>query len=311
MGGTNVTRLYLLFGSRRVAVLFATALFLLFCGGAGTAAAAAPPAGRSGGPVFFIGGIPDQNVSALARRFGLLADYLSRETGLRVEYVPPVSYAALVSAFGRGDVHLAWFGGLTAVQAMAAVPGSEAIAQRPRDAQFHSVFIVQAGLPVSRLKDLRGLSFTFGSESSTSGHLMPRYYLLQAGIDPETDFYGLPNYSGSHDKTIKLVESGAYQAGALNEAVWEARVHEGAVDTSKVRAFYTTPPYYDYNWTIRAGVDGVFGPGTKEKVRRALLSLGPAEQEILDLFYTDRFIETRNENYEAIRQVAEQIGILR
>ncbi|HEY8450192.1 MAG TPA: putative selenate ABC transporter substrate-binding protein [Bacillota bacterium] len=289
------------------------------CGGAmpqGSSQGAEPQAGAAGEqpadaqPVFAISGIPDQDVSILSRRFGLVAEYLEQATGLNVQYVPAADYAAVVTGFERGDIHLAWFGGLTAVQAIAAVPGSEAVAQRPRDAEFHSVFIVQADLPVDELPDLKGLTFTFGSESSTSGHLMPRYFLLQAGIDPERDFATV-EYSGSHDTTIKLVEAGTYQSGALNEAVWEDRLEAGQVDTEKVRAFYRTPAYYDYNWTIRAGVDEVFGPGTKERVVEALLAIGPEQKELLELFQTDRFMPTRNENYEAIRTVAEQLGIIR
>lgn len=260
---------------------------------------------------FYIGGIPDQDVSVLSRRFGLVAEYLSEQLGFAVEYVPSIDYAALVTAFRRGEIHLAWFGGLTGVQALSVAPGSEAVAQRPIDQEFHSVFIVQAGLDVESLSDLTGLSFTFGSESSTSGHLMPRYFLTEAGIDPERDFFGLPNYSGSHDRTIALVEAGAFQAGVVNEAVWKSRLESGQVDTEKVRAFYVTPPYYDYHWTVNRNVDSLFGAGTKERVRQALLAMGPEQKEILDLFQTDRFIPTRNENYEAIRQVARELGILR
>lgn len=262
-------------------------------------------------PVLRIGAIPDQDVSVLSRTFNGTAEYLSQATGLRVEYVPSTDYAALVTAFERGDIHLAWFGGLTGVQAVAAVPGSTAIAQRPRDAEFQSVFIIQPGLPAQSIRDLKGLTFTFGSESSTSGHLMPRYFMIQAGIDPDRDLAGPPNYSGSHDKTIKLVESGAFQAGALNIAVWESRVEAGEVDLDKVRVLEITEPYYDYHWVAHANIDAIFGEGTQQRIQEALLSMGPEQQEILDLFATDRFIPTRNENYEAIRQVAEQLGILR
>lgn len=295
------------------ALLVATGLLLVAgCGSSNPAPTRrAGEAAATARPVFRIGAIPDQNVSALRRQFGAMAGYLSTALDLPVEYVPAADYTAVVTAFERGDIDLAWFGGLTAVQAIAAVPGSEAIAQRPRDEQFHSVFVVQADLPVHGLQDLRGRTFTFGSESSTSGHLMPRYYLLQAGVDPDRDFAAPPNFSGSHDKTYKLVESGAYQAGALNEAVWEAAVKEGKVDTRKVRVFYTTPPFHDYNWTIRAGVDEKFGPGTKARVRQALLAMGPEQKDILDLFATDRFVETKNENYEPIRRVAEQVGIIK
>jgi phosphonate transport system substrate-binding protein len=256
-----------------------------------------------------IGAIPDQDVSVLSRSMGEVADYLSAETGLEVEYVPSVDYAALVTAFERGEIQLAWFGGLTGVQARSLVPDAEAIAQRPRDEEFHSVFIAQKELGLTSLSDLKGKSFTFGSESSTSGHLMPRYYLMEEGIDADTDLNGKPSYSGSHDKTYKLVESGAYQAGALNEAVWEAAVAEGKVDMSKVEVFYTTPAYFDYHWTINT-LEG-YDKNVKQKITDALLSMDSEQQTILDLFQTDQFIETKNENYKAIEKVAKQIGIIK
>lgn len=260
--------------------------------------------------VFKIGAIPDQNASVLNRSMDGVAKYLSEKTGLKVEYVPTVDYAALVTAFERGDISLAWFGGLTGVQARSLVPDAEAIAQRPRDAEFHSIFITQKDLDINSLKDLKGHSFTFGSESSTSGHLMPRYFITQAGIRPEKDFDGQPNYSGSHDKTYKLIESGTFQAGALNEAVWEDAVEQGKVDLNKVKVFYTTPSYYDYHWTINP-VDQSFGEGTKKKVTEALLSMGEEEKEILDLFQTDKFIKTKNENYKAIEEVAKNLHMIK
>jgi len=256
--------------------------------------------------------IPDQDVARLVRMNGLVAEYLSEKLGIKVEYVPSVYYAAVVTAFEKSDIQLAWFGGLTGVQARLAAPGAEAIAQRQRDAQFHSVFIVQRGLPVEKLGDLIGLTFTFGSESSTSGHLMPRYFLVQAGIDPEKDFQGGSNYSGSHDTTWKLVESGAFQAGALSEAVWEKAIREDRVDLSKVRLFYTTAPYYDYSWVIRGDVDQTLGAGAKEGIKEALLSMqnDPLGKEILELYAAERFIETENENYNAIEEVARELGLV-
>lgn len=260
--------------------------------------------------VFKIGAIPDQNASELARSMDLMAQYLEEQTGLKVEYVPSVDYAALVTGFERGEIHLAWFGGLTGVQARNLVEEAEAIAQRPRDEEFHSVFIAQKDLNLKGIEDIKGHSFTFGSESSTSGHLMPRFYLMENGIKAEEDLDGAPNYSGSHDKTYKLVESGTFQTGALNEAVWETAVEEGNVDVNKVDVFYTTPAYYDYNWTINS-VDEVFGEGTKEKVRTSLLNMGTEQKEILDLFATDKFIEASNENYSSIETVAKELGIIK
>ncbi|WML44818.1 putative selenate ABC transporter substrate-binding protein [Neobacillus sp. PS3-40] len=261
--------------------------------------------------VLKIGAIPDQNATDLGHGMEAVAKYLSDKTGLKVEFVPSVDYAALVTAFQRGEIQLAWFGGLTSVQAISVAPGSESIAQRPRDAEFHSVFITQKASTINKLEDLKGQSFTFGSESSTSGHLMPRYYLMEAGIDPNKDFDGKPNFSGSHDTTYKLVESGAFKAGALNEAVWQEAVKDKKVDVNKVRVFYTTPSFYDYNWTINNNVDDVFGKGTKKNVKDALLSITTKQKDITDFFQTDKFVETNNANYDKIQKVAKELKIIK
>ncbi len=190
-------------------------------------------------PVLKVGGIPDQDAARLARRYQVFTDYLSRELDVRVQYVPSLDYAAVVTAFGMGELQLAFFGGFTGVQARLQAPGARAIAQREHDAQFHSRFIVRADLAIDSLEDLKAQAshrtLTFGSESSTSGHLMPRHFLLQAGIDADKDFRSLPNFAGSHDLTWQLVESGAFDVGALNEDVWERAVREGRVDPSQVR----------------------------------------------------------------------------
>ena len=247
-----------------------------------------------GEKTLYIAGIPDQDISVLEARFDKLANYLSEETGLNVRYLPSVDYAAVVIGFRQGDIHLAWYGGLTGVQARLAAPGAQALAQREEDAAFHSVFIAQKSLGIKSLEDLKGRRVTFGSESSTSGNLMPRSFLAQVGIDPEDDFSAV-NYSGSHDKTWK-------------------RVEDGSVDTSKVEAFYTTPPYFDYHWVASGGLDEEFGEGATERLLKALLALSSAdgglEQEIMAAFDSARFISTNNENYTDIEQVARDLGII-
>ena len=267
-------------------------------------------------PVLKVGGIPDQDASRLVRRYEIFADYLSDRLGVEVEYVPTVDYPAVVTAFSQGGLDLAFFGGLTGVQARLRSPGSQVIAQREQDARFHTKFIARANLPIGSLEGLKGLAsgltLTFGSENSTSGHLMPRHFMSQAGIDPDNDFRSLPNYSGSHDLTWKLVESGSFDVGVLNEDVWDRAVGERRVDLEKVRAFYTTPDYFDYNWTVNPNIELQFGQGFTGKLTDALLALDPVEHgEILDLFNTSRFIASHDDNYAEIETVARNLGIIR
>jgi phosphonate transport system substrate-binding protein len=262
------------------------------------------------------GAIPDQDPEKLQRLYDKLANYLETELGVPVEYKPVTDYAAAVTAFRVGDLDLVWFGGLTGVQARSQVEGAEAIAQRDIDAEFTSVFIANknSGLQpiqdIQELSKLKGSTFTFGSESSTSGRLMPQYYLEQAGVTPE-DFQGEVGFSGSHDTTIQLVEAGSYQAGALNSQVWKSRVEAGDVDLNKVDVIWETPTYYDYHWVIHPDAKSRYGEDFSQKVQAALLKLdpnNPEHKEILDLFGADKFISTENSNYAQIEEVGRQIG---
>ena len=265
---------------------------------------------------FTTGAIPDQDPEKLQRLYRKLANYLEAELKVPVEYKPVTNYTAAVSAFRVGDLDLVWFGGLTGVQARLQVEGAEAIAQRDIDAQFHSVFIAnkKSGIKplddINGLKVLRGQTFTFGSESSTSGRLMPQYFLEQANVKLE-DFKGEVGFSGSHDKTIKLVEAGTYQVGVLNEQVWKSRLESGEVNQSKVEVIWQTPAYYDYHWVINPSVKKRYGSDFVQQVQNALLKLDPnvpEHKEILDLFGATKFIPTENANYSQIEAVGRKIG---
>lgn len=262
------------------------------------------------------GAIPDQDPEKLQRQYSKLATYLEKELGVPVEYKPVVDYAAAVTAFRVGDLDLVWFGGLTGVQARLQVPGAEAIAQRDVDENFHSVFIANknSGLtPVKNLADLqqlKGHTFTFGSESSTSGRLMPQHFLQQAGLKLE-DFQGEVGFAGDHDKTIKLVEAGSYNAGAVNQKVWLERVKANEVDLSKVEVIWRTPAYYDYHWVINPQVEQRYGEDFNKKVQAAFLKLDPKvpeQKEILDLLQANKFISTENSNYDEIEKIGREIG---
>jgi phosphonate transport system substrate-binding protein len=252
--------------------------------------------------------IPDESPTELARKAAPLMKYLETKLGMKVEFTPVTDYAAAVEALANRKVDLAWFGGFTFVQAHIrsgekAVP----IVQREEDEKFRSVFIT--GDPaIKTLADLKGKDVSFGSQSSTSGHLMPRSFLLQAGINPDKDFKRVA-YSGAHDATIAAVAAGKVQAGALNISVWEKFVNDKKVDTSKVTAFYTTPPYFDYNWTVHAEMPAAL----REKLTQALLSLSRNDaegKEILELQRATRFVPTKVENYKGIEAAARSAGLL-
>jgi phosphonate transport system substrate-binding protein len=260
-----------------------------------------------------IGGIPDQDVSRLAERFGSVAEYLSDELRIDVRYVPVTDYSSLVMAFKNGDVMLGWFGGLTGVQARSFAVGSEMIVQRPRDKTFTSVFIANRSVAASSLEDIKGTRFTFGSTNSTSGHLMPRSFLLEANVDPEKDFDGVPNFSGSHDLTWKLVESGSFETGVLNSAVWNRALSDGNVDESKVRVVFETASFVDYHWLAHPDIDEIWGEGTTQNIMDAFLGLTNDDElgrTILDLFETESFVGADDSDYSDIEEVARSLNML-
>lgn len=309
---------------RFVAQLATTGVAILGLAGLGPTAAvvsawAGTPSGSSP-PTLRLSAIPDQNPEKLNRLYPLVAKVLSRQLGVEVRYVPMVDYAAAVSAFRTGDLDLVWFGGLTGVQARLQKPGATVLAQRDIDASFHSVFIANpsSGLrpfvPMKGLTALKGKRFTFGSESSTSGRLMPQWFLAQAGVKP-TDFAGgAPGFSGSHDATIALVQSGAYQAGAVNEQVWRTSLRNGKADRNKVFLLWKTPGYPDYHWLAQPNLDRRFGPGFTAKIRKAIIGWrqsDPDQKTILELFGAQQFTTARPQDYKRIEEVGRQIGLIR
>ncbi|MGX6571376.1 MULTISPECIES: putative selenate ABC transporter substrate-binding protein [Cupriavidus] len=258
--------------------------------------------------VLKVSAIPDESPTELQRKFAPLGNYLEKETGMKVKFVPVTDYAAVVEALATGKIDMAWLGGFTYVQSKIRTKGATIpIVQRQEDAAFTSKFIT-ADSAIKSLADLKGHTFVFGAPSSTSGHLMPRHFLLQAGIDPDKDFKTLA-YSGAHDATVAFVQAGRADAGVLNASVWDKLVEQRKVDPAKVRVFAVTPPYYDYNWTVRGGLD----PALRKKLTEAFLRLDPAnpeQREIMALQRTARYIPTRPENYDGIEAAARAAGLI-
>jgi len=253
--------------------------------------------------------IPDESPTELARKAAPLVKYLEQKLGMKVEFTPVSDYAAAVEALANKQVELAWYGGFTFVQANIRSGGKALpLVQREEDEKFRSVFI-SSDPAIKTLADLKGQNVSFGSASSTSGHLMPRSFLLQAGIDPDRDFKRVA-FSGAHDATIAAVAAGKVQAGALNISVWDKFVADKKVDTTKVRVIYTTPPYYDYNWTVHADMPAAL----REKITAAFLALNPGDaqgKEVLELQRATRFIPTKADNYQGIEKAARSAGLLK
>lgn len=260
--------------------------------------------------VLRVSAIPDEAPTELQRKFEPLGRYLKKETGMEVQFTPVTDYAAVVEGLATNKIDLAWLGGFTFVQAkLRTNGGAMPIVQRAEDAKFTSRFIVPIDSPAKTLADLKGKTFAFGAPSSTSGSLMPRYYLLKAGIDPERDFKSVA-FSGAHDATVAFVAAGRAEAGVLNASVMDKLVEAKNPNAAKVRVLAVTPPYFDYNWTVRPGLD----PALTKKLTDAFLKLdaaNPADKEIMDLQRASKFIPTQTSNYDGIEQAGKAAGLIK
>ena len=286
--------------TRTLKTLLATTAITAFTALAGAAHAQA---------VFKMTAIPDESPTELARKAVPLVKYLEQQLGMKVEFTPVSDYAAAVEALVNKQVDMAWYGGFTFVQANIRSGGKVIpLVQREEDEKFRSVFIT-SDPDIKTLADLKGKTVSFGSQSSTSGHLMPRSVLLQANIDPDKDFKRVA-YSGAHDATIAAVAAGKVDAGALNISVWDKFVADKKVDTTKVKVIFTTAPYFDYNWTVHADMPAA----QREKLTKAFLSLSaatPEGKEVLDLQRATRFVPTKVENYKGIEAAGRNAGLLK
>lgn len=259
----------------------------------------------------YFSAIPDDDETKLVERFGAIADYLEAELGVDVEYIPVKDYAAAVTAFRNDQIQLGWFGGLSGVQARIAVPGSQAIAQGAEDETFVSYFIANTSTGLTEAEefpDMAGLSFTFGAQTSTSGRLMPEFYIRQETGEAPEDLFSDVGFSGDHGQTLRLVASGAYETGALNYTVYDQAEAEALAEVETAKVIWKTPPYPDYNWTIRGDVDDRFGEGFTAKVQDVLI--GMTDEALLASFPRSAFIAADNEMYAPIEDTARALDII-
>lgn len=266
-------------------------------------------------------GIPTTNTTELAAKYAPLAKHLSEKLGVPVEYVPSADYNASVDGFVNGDILLCWFGGYTGVQARDRVPNARVIACGKVDRAFKSYFVANKSLGLKKSDEfpmaLKGKKFTFGSDKSTSGRLMPEYFIRKFTKQSPKEFFGAEmNFSGGHDKTAKLVEAGTFDAGALDYTIYDRMVAEfkkdpaKGVDPDKCQIVWSTPSYVDYHFTAHPKVDEVFGKGFTDKLQTVLTEI--TDPELLKAMERpDGLVKATNEDFDGLRAVAKEIGLVR
>src|SRR5260370_23497325 len=251
--------------------------------------------------------IPTSDPGKILRDSQPFIGYLEKQTGAKVELTVPTNYAAVVEAVSSDRVDIAYFGGFTFVQASARA-GALPLVQRERDQNFHSLFITQPKSSIQSIKDLKGTSFCFGDVNSTSGHLMPAYFMQQQGVDHAVLDKAI--YTGGHDATALAIVNGKVDAGAMDELVYGRMMKDGKLSESPIKVFYTTPPFFDYVWAARKRLD----PTIPKAFADSMLALdsGNAEQKtILDLLSASKYVKAEDSGYAPMRQAAKDAGLLK
>jgi phosphonate transport system substrate-binding protein len=297
----------------RVGLAAVTTLALVGCGGDTSQIDST----KSSSETLYISAIPDEKVTDQIAKFGKLSEHLSGELGVDVKFVSSTDYTDSITKFTNGEVHLVWFGGLSGVQARMAVPGAQAIAQGKADPKYKSYFIANKATGLKPTEDfpaaIKDTTFTFGSPGSTSGRLMPTYFIMQnnGGVEPDKWFAEKPGYqmSGGHVATANAVADGTYQTGALNYKTYDSLVESDPKIAENTVKIWTTPFYADYNFTVHPEVNTIFGDGFIEKVQAALISV-PAGSDAIKAINRDSVIAAKNADFDGIKDTAVKMGLI-
>ncbi len=255
--------------------------------------------------------IPDIDTTGQAERYQPVADYLSKKLGIKVEFVASPTYGASVQKFKGGDIQLGWFGGVTGVQARQAVEGAQAIVAGAADLEFKSYFIANSSTGLTRSDSfptaIKDFKFTYGSQNSTSGCIMPTHFIMDASGKTPADFFTDDfGFSGSHDKTAELVNNGTFQVGALNFKTYEKGIANGKLDKKKCVVIWETPTYADYNMTAHPILNEQFGEGFITKLQQALIECD--DKVALDALQREKLVKVNNETFEGIESVMRKVS---
>ena len=282
-----------------VAVLMVS-LVVVGCGGGGGEQGSSDP------DPLRVGLIPNQNPESVEANYEPFGEYLSEQLGREVELTVPTSYGAVVEAMVNDELDLAYFGGLTYVQARnrgEVTPLVTEINPRTGDTTYRSVIIVPADSEVQEVSELEGRDFAFGSVSSTSGSLYPAIMLRDAGIDYRTDL-GNFNYTGGHDATAQAVSNGGVDGGGLEDRILYDLIEDGAVDGDSIRVIEESNAIEGYPWVVRNALSDEL----KEQIIQAYLNID--DPALLDLLRADGYEEVDASDYDYVEEQATELDLL-
>jgi phosphonate transport system substrate-binding protein len=253
-----------------------------------------------------VGLIPNENPKEVEAQYQPLEDYLNEELGREVELSVPTTYNAVVEAMVSDKLDLAYFGGLTYVQARQRAdvhPLFTEVNPRTGTTKYRSVIIVPAGSDVESVEDLEGEDFAFGSVSSTSGSLYPSIMLDTAGIDYRTDL-GETIYTGGHDTTAQAVANGRVAAGGLEDRILYNLQDEGIIEKDAVKVIEESEPIEGYPWVVRDDLANE----DEQALTNAFLNI--EDPKLLDLLRAESYEKVEASDYDYVEKQARKLDLI-
>jgi phosphonate transport system substrate-binding protein len=247
--------------------------------------------------------LPDENAATLIQNAQPLKDYLAKTLDKKIEIVVTTDYSSMIEAMRFGRIEIGYFGPFSYVLAKSKAPEIEAFAVGVEKGKptYNSVLIATAGGPVKSLADIKGKSFGFGDQASTSSHLAPRAHLAKNGLIGDMDYK--PVHLGTHDAVARAVQAGQIPAGALSEPILRTLIERGMIDPAKIVELDLSAPIPNYPISMQ----GYLAPELKEKIRSAFLEL--KDEEILASFRVEGFEPASDESYDVLRETANILNL--
>lgn len=256
-----------------------------------------------------IGLIPEMNIFKQKQRFRLLGEYLSKKTGVPVEFTILPRYGNIIDNFTTDKMDGAFFGSFTgalAIRKLGVIPLARPV-NLDGSSTYHGLMLVRKDSGITSVKEMRGKRMAYVDRATTAGYIFPLAYLREHGVNGESGFFRETFFTGSHDAAIIAVLDGKADVAAAKNSVYDRVAKENPRVAKELTIIEKSASVPSNGLCVRAGLPD----DLQKKLKQALLDLetDPAGQAVLAEFGARRFIETTKEDYRPIFAMAIQAGI--
>ncbi|OGW41756.1 MAG: hypothetical protein A2010_16625 [Nitrospirae bacterium GWD2_57_9] len=256
-----------------------------------------------------IGLIPEMNVFKQKERFKLLGEYLSKKTGVQVEFTMLSRYGNILDRFKSERMDGAFFGSFTgalAVRKLGVVPLARPV-NLDNTSTYQGYLFVRKNSGIRTAADMKGKKMVFVEKATTAGYIFPLAYLRENGITDIGRFFSEFYFAGSHDAAIKAVLNGDADVGAAKHSMYDRVSRDDARIQRDLTIIAKSPAVPSNGLCVRKNLE----PALKTKLKESLLTLhlDPDGRQVLEQLGAVRFIETTAGDYQPVFELVKHAGI--